>query len=172
MSEPIDYSEMWPSSYADNGSVLWTTLDSKDGKLEISFPHIRSVAMGFLRVNKHIHVCRWKSLRATEGWAALQHHAILHSTLTVFPPSSAPLASPIPPPSILVQLKQASYFTVLPKKTKPQPKWYAGNIYAMERAPPRIVSLPSEPSLTEATEYDLFVSGDYEVWGRSTFRGH
>lgn len=33
----------------------------------------------------------------------------------------------------------------------------------MERALPRTVNLPSTPSFTVPTTYDIFVSGDYEV---------
>lgn len=37
----------------------------------------------------------------------------------------------------------------------------------MERSLPRIVDLPSTPSLESPTTYDVFVSGDYEA---SAFR--
>jgi hypothetical protein len=43
------------------------------------------------------------------------------------------------------------------------PEWYAGNIYNMERATPRLVHLPTRPSTNSPTKYDIFVSGDYEV---------
>jgi len=43
------------------------------------------------------------------------------------------------------------------------PKWYSGNIYDLEQAPPQIIDLPVVPSLADPTTYDLFVSGDYEV---------
>lgn len=43
------------------------------------------------------------------------------------------------------------------------PKWYAGNVYAMDAAPAHSISLPFPPSETESTTYDLFISGDYEV---------
>jgi hypothetical protein len=33
----------------------------------------------------------------------------------------------------------------------------------MERSLPRIIDLPSTPSLESPTSYDVFVSGDYEV---------
>ena len=33
----------------------------------------------------------------------------------------------------------------------------------MERSLPRIIGLPSTPSLVHPTIYDVFVSGDYEV---------
>jgi hypothetical protein len=43
------------------------------------------------------------------------------------------------------------------------PEWYAGNIYDMERALPRVVSLPTSPDLMNPTQYEIFISGDYEV---------
>lgn len=108
---------------------------------------------------------RWKSLRATEGWAALQHHALLRTTLTVYPPKDS--ANVLPAPSLLVNLVQGSYFTLLPRGSDVASgslvQWNAGNIYGMERALPKVVSLPKVPSQTEPTEYDVWVSGDYEV---------
>lgn len=70
-------------------------------------------------------------------------------------------------PRLLVQLKQGSFFTLRPQ-TQPissfVPEWYAGNIYDMEQAQSRVVLLPENPSLLEPTSYDVFISGDYEVF--------
>ena len=70
-------------------------------------------------------------------------------------------------PCLLVRLKQGSFFTLRPQ-TQPissfTPEWYAGNIYDMERAQSRVVLLPGNPSLLEPTSYDVFISGDYEVF--------
>lgn len=95
----------------------------------------------------------------------MQHHAILRTTLTLFPQvdnNSQMTQSP----RLLVELKQGSYFTLRPR-TRPLssfvPEWYAGNIYDMERAQSRVVLLPETPSLLEPTSYDVFISGDYEV---------
>jgi len=69
-------------------------------------------------------------------------------------------------PRILVQLKQGSYFTILPVDvTARTPEWYAGNIYDMERALPRVVDLPTAPDPMNPTEYEILISGDYEVMG-------
>ncbi|KAG7092176.1 hypothetical protein E1B28_008545 [Marasmius oreades] len=147
LTEIIDFHASWPSSYADNGQVSWSHAESDvEGNLEVSFPNIR-----------------WKSLRDTEGWAALQHHAVLRSTFTIQPPSS--VSPTIPPPRLLVQLIQGSYFTILPENVEERkvPKWYAGNIYNMERALPRVVELPLPPSLNIPTTYHIYVSGDYEI---------
>jgi hypothetical protein len=65
-----------------------------------------------------------------------------------------------------VDLKQGSYFTIRPLDTDISafiPEWCAGNIYGMERAAPHALALPLGLSLTEPTEFDLFVSGDYEA---------
>ncbi|KAH9925275.1 uncharacterized protein B0H18DRAFT_1170833 [Fomitopsis serialis] len=153
LSEPIDFKGKWPSSCADGGEVEWTTAHSKtDGTLDVSFPHIR-----------------WAALRATEGWAGLQHHSVLHTTITVTPPpnlSSDTSERPGEPPRLLVNVAQGSFFTAVPQ-------WYMGNIYAMERVLPQTVSLPSTPSFTGPTTYDLFVSGDYEIrlFGDPRFNG-
>ncbi|EAU88408.2 hypothetical protein CC1G_05174 [Coprinopsis cinerea okayama7 len=54
-----------------------------------------------------------------------------------------------------------SYFTVIPLNPSPStvPRWYAGNIYDMGRTLPQVVTLPPSDTL----EYQLFVSGDYEI---------
>jgi len=145
LSSPIDLEARWPSSYADGGTVGWTKAVSDKGNLGVSFPDIR-----------------WASLRATEGWAALQHHTVLRTTVTVHPPSSAV----IEPPTLLVSLTQGSFFTVRPSElaeVESIPRWYTGNIYAMTAAPPQSVDFPVAPSTSGPTTYDLFVSGDYEI---------
>ncbi|KAK7023879.1 transmembrane protein [Favolaschia claudopus] len=149
LSEPIDFNRTWPSSYADNGRVSWSkTQETEDGDLKISFPKIR-----------------WSDLRATEGWAALQHHAVLHTNLTLHPPGSG---SNIPPPRLLVQLIQGSYITIVPGSELASsesfvPEWHAGNIYELDRTLPRAIELPSPPSTRSPTTYHVFVSGDYEI---------
>ncbi|KAJ6547143.1 hypothetical protein B0H19DRAFT_255176 [Mycena capillaripes] len=145
ISQPINFSTTWPSSYADNGRVGWTkTQASPDGDLKVSFPNIR-----------------WSDLRATEGWAALQHHAVLHTNLTLYPtPGSSPA------PRLLVQLVQGSYIAIVPAsdtELSESPEWHAGNIYAMERTLPRTIELPTPPSANSPTTYHVFVSGDYEI---------
>ena len=77
-------------------------------------------------------------------------------------------------PRLQVQLVQGSFFCIMPTcqhDPKAQsddsrtlvPRWYSGNIYNLQHAPPQIVDLPIPPSSTSPTEYDIFVSGDYEV---------
>ncbi|KAH9901635.1 hypothetical protein C8Q73DRAFT_678452 [Cubamyces lactineus] len=151
VSEAIDLSATYPSAYADGGFVGWSKAKSQeDGTLAVSFPDIR-----------------WEALRATEGWAALQHHSVLRSTVTVYPPTTR--GDSEKPPRLLVDLEQGSFFTVVPESpVKAQddaivPEWHAGNIYAMGRSPANIVSLPVAPSTSEPTTYSIFVSGDYEI---------
>lgn len=150
LSEPIDFNKSWPSSYADGGRVAWGTAKADmNGLLKVSFSDVR-----------------WESLRATEGWAALQHHAVLRTSLTIYPPASASELALVP--YLLIHLSQGSYFTVLPsadsiERSSWVPEWYSGNIYDMERALPQIVKLPVLPSLTRPTKYDIYVSGDYEI---------
>ncbi|TFK42788.1 hypothetical protein BDQ12DRAFT_293178 [Crucibulum laeve] len=150
LSEPIDYSKTWPSAYADGGFVGWGTTNSdSSGLLHVAFPDIR-----------------WNYIRSTEGWAGLQHHAVLQGILTIYPPAGSSPELIISPPQIRVHLKQGSYFTILPFSDAQSgiiPEWYAGDIYAMERAIPRAVSLPSGPSTTSPTKYKILISGDYEI---------
>jgi len=157
LSEPIDLTKSWPSSYADRGEVSWSTAESDaNGSLKVSFPDIR-----------------WHSLRATEGWAALQHHAVLRGTITVHPPSSGHVAFP----RLLINLIQGSFFTILPagaaERQLCDPAWHAGNVYDMERALPRAVQLPLPPYLKKPTVYHIIVSGDYEIrlFGDPTVQG-
>ncbi|KAI0362755.1 hypothetical protein OH77DRAFT_1389445 [Trametes cingulata] len=152
LAEPIDFNATYPSAYADGGLVGWTKARAEaDGTLAVSFPNIR-----------------WESLRATEGWAAFQHHSVLRSTLTVYPPTQAQKPS-ANPPRLLVNLIQGSFFTILPVNVEDLstpalvPEWHAGNIYGMSRSPPNSVVLQIPPSITSPTTYSIFVSGDYEI---------
>ncbi|KXN90500.1 hypothetical protein AN958_04172 [Leucoagaricus sp. SymC.cos] len=148
LSQAIDFRRVWPSSYADNATVGWSKAQlSEDGVITVAFPAVR-----------------WESLRATEGWAALQHHAVLRGSMILIPPDKTTSNAA---PRVLVQLKQGSYFTILPVNGREEntftPEWYAGNIYDMERALPRVINLPTVPDPTKPTQYDMFISGDYEI---------
>ncbi|THH05576.1 hypothetical protein EW145_g4691 [Phellinidium pouzarii] len=139
----------WPSSYADSAEVTWTKFQSgNQGNLSVSFPDIR-----------------WSYLRATDGWAALQHHSILHTTLTVTPLQITPKPPPLPPLRILVELKQGTFFSILPKEALESfsPEWHVGNVYDLLGAAPNSVELPGTLSVNKSTTFDFFVSGDYEI---------
>jgi hypothetical protein len=170
VSQPVDYNASWPSSYADNGRVSWqrTTVRSGD-HIEIAYPEVRQVRFTYQILQcfyNYDSSFRWANLRATEGWAALQHHVILKTTLMLVPPTITEASSdPHIDPRILVNLTQGSYFTLKPKNCPPNfvPRWVAGNIYDLERALPACVDLSGSISTPGHLEYELFVSGDYEV---------
>ncbi|KAI0005870.1 hypothetical protein BJV74DRAFT_761059, partial [Russula compacta] len=154
LTELVDLNASYPSSLADGGSVCWSKASiGPDRNLAVSFPHIR-----------------WAFLRATEGWAALQHHTILRTTLTVLPPRSGS-DSKLSPAALkfLLELKRGSFFTVVPADVEWEqrrdfvPKWYSGNIYDVHSGPPHLVKLPTIPSAGSPTVYHLYVSGDYEI---------
>jgi len=129
----------------------------------------RSLTSGGHQLSIHgrliLDILSWASLRATEGWAALQHHVVLRTTLTVLPPRSSPQVPPAVP-NILVELRGGSFFTLVPADEHRRdfvPEWYSGNIYQVDCAPPHLVNLPTVPSAVSPTVYHLYVSGDYEV---------
>lgn len=76
-------------------------------------------------------------------------------------------------PRLQVQLVHGSFFCIMPTHQHDQkaqsghpqtlvPRWYSGDIYDLQH-PPQIVDLPIPPSSTSPTEYDIYISGDYEV---------
>lgn len=119
-----------------------------------------------LKILRHqlIELGSWSRIRQTEGWAGLQHHCVLHTILTIFPPKNLDRDGSSVSPRLCVNLVQGSFFTILPRSGGNRvPRWHSGNIYSMERSLSRIIDLPSTPSLTSPTTYDVLVSGDYEV---------
>ena len=132
----------------------------------MSYPNVRlDIISGGSEASAHWSCPhRWSRIRQTEGWAGLQHHSVLRTVLTIFPPTNFdPNGSPVPP-RLHVNLVQGSFFTILPRSGGDRvPKWYSGNIYSMERSLERIIDFPSTPSSVSPTSYDVFVSGDYEV---------
>jgi len=109
----------------------------------------------------------WASLRATEGWAALQHHVVLRTTLTVLPPcSDSDSDNPPAIPNLLVHVERGSFFALIPADVENSvfvPEWYSGNIYQVDYAPSHLVRFPTVPSTLSPTVYHLYISGDYEV---------
>ena len=158
----------YPSSLVENGSVSWAkyAANSVSGTLEVSYPNVRSdILSGGPEASAHWNCPhRWSRIRQTEGWAGLQHHSVLHTVLTIFPPTNLDCNGSFVPPRLHMDLVQGSFFAVLPRSGGNRiPRWYSGNIYSMERSLARIIDLPSTPSLESPTSYDVFVSGDYEV---------
>ncbi|KAG8780893.1 hypothetical protein FRC15_009190 [Serendipita sp. 397] len=142
-STPMTY----PSSLAKGGTVEWFHIAGHDGYLKVSFPDIP-----------------WETLRKTEGWAALQHHALLHSTFTMTPPPSGTGINTFTP-VLVAEVRQASFFAIVPEPipTDFTPTWHNGNIYNLLNSPIQLLPLPSSPSLESPTLYHIFVSGDYEI---------
>ncbi|KAI0028355.1 hypothetical protein K488DRAFT_89825 [Vararia minispora EC-137] len=152
LRSPIDLRTRWPSSYADGGEVSWKQIKMLDnGNILVSYPDIR-----------------WSQLRATEGWAAVQHHSVVRVSLTVYPPSTDESSALLSQePQLSVKLLQGSFFSLLPTESHPSrtmhiPQWYSGDVYATG-ALPSLLRLPVAPARDQPTSYDLYISGDYEI---------
>ncbi|KIK95035.1 hypothetical protein PAXRUDRAFT_780281 [Paxillus rubicundulus Ve08.2h10] len=118
----------------------------------------------------------WEQMRATEGWAGLQHMNVLRGWLSVHPPSrreahwdTSDGITDESEPILHTDLLQGAFFTILPPPDSPQrkthvPDWRPGNIYAMERAPSQLVRLPVSPARNkEGTRYEILICGAYEI---------
>jgi hypothetical protein len=150
VSKNIDLTRTYPSAYADGGYVSWSKVSSDEhGSLSVSHPNIR-----------------WEQLRATEGWAALQHHNVLRTYLTVYPPDSKQGRTEADP-RLRVECLQGAYLSILPGDettwTTHVLEWHMGNVYALERAPIQFVSLPVSPYRDKATRYQVVLCVPYEV---------
>ncbi|KAG1883042.1 hypothetical protein F4604DRAFT_1740396 [Suillus subluteus] len=150
LSKNIELTRTYPSAYADGGYVSWSKASSDEhGSLKVSHPNIR-----------------WEQLRATEGWAALQHHNVLRTYLTVYPPDSKQERTEADP-RLRVECLQGAYFSILPGDettwTTHVSEWHMGNVYALERAPVQFVSLPTSPCRVKATRYQVVLCGPYEI---------
>lgn len=114
-------------------------------------------------------LCRWNHLRATEGWAILQYHAVLHTTLTVIPPANR--RDNEKPPRLHINLSRTLFFTLLSRETVVSSdtlqfnhaEWHTGNVFDLRGACPSSVELPSLPNGATPSAFDLFICGDYEV---------
>lgn len=150
LSKDIDLTRTYPSAYADGGFVSWSKASSDEyGSLKVSHPNIR-----------------WEQLRATEGWAALQHHNVLRTYLTVYPPDFKQERTEVDP-RLRVECLQGAYFSILPGDETAWAthvsEWHMGNVYALERAPVQFVSLPMSPCRAKATRYQVVLCGPYEI---------
>lgn len=150
LSKNIDLTRTYPSAYADGGYVSWSKASSDEhGNLKVSHPNIR-----------------WEQLRATEGWAALQHHNVLRTYLTVYPPDSTQERIEADP-RLRVECLQGAYFCILPGDETTWithiSEWHMGNVYALERAPVQFVSFPTSPCRVKATRYQVVLCGPYEI---------
>jgi hypothetical protein len=93
----------------------------------------------------------------------LQHHAVLHSCLTVTPPGEYD-GDPVSVPALIADVRSASYFSIIPDTPNVDhtPQWHAGNIYNFPNNPSQVIQLPTTPKAGHSTTYHLIVSGDYE----------
>lgn len=159
-----DPNATYPSAYAEGGYVSWNNLTTNgDGKIDVTFTNARRACTLLLFPTYQGSDLRWSRLRETEGWGALQHHALLRSTIIVFPPSSSARCDSRTIPYLLVDLRQGSFFAILPTTGENHvPEWHAGNIYDVPGPSKSAVELPFL-SLDSPTTYDVFISADYEV---------
>ncbi|KAF9228756.1 alpha/beta-hydrolase [Gyrodon lividus] len=119
----------------------------------------------------------WEQIRATEGWAGIQHMNVVRGWLSVHPPSrreegrdtgdgSVDESEPL----LRADLLQGAFFTILPPPDSPQrktnyvPEWHPGNVYAMERAPAQFIRFPVSPARNgKGTRYEVIICGAYEI---------
>ncbi|KZT53551.1 hypothetical protein CALCODRAFT_474549 [Calocera cornea HHB12733] len=136
-ADEIGSNRTWPSALADGGEVGWGTVAMQEWEVDISYPDVR-----------------WKDIRSTGGWAALQHHSLLHTTVTI-PPLIVPY-------QLELRLSQASFFCLLPRSvaTPSTPHWHHANIYGLKHYPPTLLQIAAS---AEEQVYDLWVSADYEI---------
>lgn len=55
VQEPIDFEKKWPSSYADGGQVGWSSTNSTDDNLRVSFPNIRHCKFNSIQLSRGNH---------------------------------------------------------------------------------------------------------------------
>lgn len=109
---------------------------------------------------------RWRELRNIFGWAALQHHTLLHTVLTVTLPRDRILSSSSNGGlHIRFSLKQASFVSFVPRNATddvPFVSWHEGDIYA-QSPHESLISLPASHAIGSTLEYDVFISVDHEI---------
>ncbi|KAH7889966.1 hypothetical protein F5I97DRAFT_1848975 [Phlebopus sp. FC_14] len=155
LSSPITTTTTYPSSLTPRGYTSWSkTTADPHGTVFVSHPSVP-----------------WERIRATEGWAALQHINVLRGWLYVYPPA-VPCGDT--EPLLRTDLLRGTFFTILPHPEDPArktyvPEWHQGNVYAMERAPSQLVRLPVAPKRNVdgdgvvGTKYEVIICGTYEI---------
>ena len=148
VSLPIDTTVQYPTSLTHGASALWSrTTADPDGTIHVSHPTVP-----------------WDRIRASQGWAGLQHLNILRGWLSVHLPSD--VVNNASEPFLRTELLQGAFITVLPPHDSPErkthvPEWHCGNIYTLEGAPVQLVRLPTPPARN--TRYEVIVCAPYEV---------
>ncbi|KAG8217230.1 hypothetical protein J3R82DRAFT_5317 [Butyriboletus roseoflavus] len=151
LSLPISTTTQYPTSLTHSAYASWSqTTADPHGTIHVSHPSVP-----------------WNQIRATEGWAGLQHLNVLHGWLSVYPPSD--VTGDPSEPLLRTELLQGAFFTILPPPDSLErktgiPEWYYGNIYTLERAPAQLVKLPVSPARNkEGTRYEIIICAPYEI---------
>ncbi|KAG8735497.1 hypothetical protein FRC10_010459 [Ceratobasidium sp. 414] len=148
---PLDFTKSYPSHLADGGFIRWnniTLLNQHSSPPSTSQPEYPiqdsvSYSISFPKI-------RWESIRATEGWAGLQHHALLHTTIRIDPPPVTNDLGRPEPTFLLLSAMQCSHIAVLDMSlSSTVPRWHAGNIYAYPDAPAIRIPLIFNGSTTD-----------------------
>jgi hypothetical protein len=144
----------YPSAYADGGSVSWSKVSSDGhGNLKVSHPRIR-----------------WEQLRATEGWAALQHHNVLRTYFTLYLLDEE--GTQEVDPLLRVECLQSAYFAILPGDetawTTHIPEWHMVNVYALKNAPVQFETLTPDISVQRQSN-SISSSSLWTLRGNLTF---
>ncbi|KAF8595688.1 hypothetical protein BDV93DRAFT_611299 [Ceratobasidium sp. AG-I] len=173
---PLNFTSSFPSHLVDEGWVYWSNASLIDRQDEFHAQNSARYAISFPRV-------RWGAIRATEGWAGLQHHVLLHTKIFLMPPLSYNPLVDQKPTHLLLSASQCSYLAVLaPISNSVVPRWHTGNIYAYSDAP--AIKIPLNDALFASRQYtsssqwqptdsilkssriiqlDLLMSLDYEI---------
>ncbi|KIJ69668.1 hypothetical protein HYDPIDRAFT_24484 [Hydnomerulius pinastri MD-312] len=157
LSSPISTTTIYPTSLTPNAEASWSQITADEhGTILVSHPSVP-----------------WEQIRATEGWAGLQHLNVIRGWVSVYPPSvgedGAGEMADEEEPLLRTDLLQGAFFTILPppdsleRKTH-VPEWHMGNVYAMERSPAQLVRLPVSPARNGGgTRYEVIICGAYEI---------
>ncbi|KAG9079401.1 hypothetical protein FS749_008552 [Ceratobasidium sp. UAMH 11750] len=184
ITAPPDFTKSYPSHLVDGGFVHWNNVSLLNHHTPLSISQLDSRVQDSVSYSVSFPDVRWESIRATEGWAGLQHHVLLHATVRIDPSSFTGGLDNATPTYLLLSAIQCSHVAVLDMSLSPTvPRWHTGNIYAYPDAP--IIRIPlffnnsvtdhqhiptSDGSLEgiyilrdEPKELDLLIGLDYEI---------
>lgn len=141
-----DANKTYFSALTETGLVNWDRRKTtSSGAYDVVYPDIR-----------------WKSLRNILGWSVLQHHSVVHTTVTIDPPKIE--APDSPHLAFRVDLKQASFVAFSPRDSHVSDTlhWLEGDIYAQSPIV-RLIPLPSHIPRNRRLVIDIFIVVDYEI---------
>ncbi|CAE7103362.1 unnamed protein product [Rhizoctonia solani] len=167
VSLPLDFTQTFISHLADGGIVYWKNSSDFTPRVDSEIhetPDLLHYSVTFPEI-------RWDSIRATEGWSGLQHHALLYTKIQLVPSQHLTAATVPRPKYLIIFASQCSFIAVFGPTHEPLvPRWYACNIYDHGGVPP--IRLPLKnyiPSYQprniapQAIELDVLISLDYEI---------